>query len=87
MYSSALSIPTIERLPGFSRIDELTVSGGRMTFRVIGSTAEFGADAADKFATLGLAASLGEHVGQLYEVEINRIVGTVYCTVSCSLPR
>lgn len=77
-----LSIPTIEALPGFDRIEVISVDGGTMRFRALGTTPAFGAAATDAFIAKGLHAKLEGHDGHIVPMKVEHVAGSACCTIT-----
>lgn len=84
---SKLSIPTIENLPGFDRVEVLGIADGRVKFRLVGSSSDFGAQAGEHFVSHAVAACLDGASGHLYRTEVTRVVGAADCYVTSDTPR
>lgn len=84
---TTLSIPAIEALPGFEQIQDLTISGDRMSFCVAGNTPAFGSAAANLFVSHGLAARFDGREAHLFRADVLHLRGANSCSISCDLPR
>ncbi|MDT8992804.1 hypothetical protein RQP54_18165 [Curvibacter sp. APW13] len=82
-----LSIPSIEALPGFEKIDDIAVDGGRLKFRIVGKSPTFGSAAANKFVELGLVAIVDGRESHLYRPDVSHHTDGYHCTVACDMPR